>query len=344
MYYFDESLLKYEVGKVSGFIRNWCDSRESIMNVITVPYNSSNLFMEAVMHCIENGRRVMYITGEAEGKVSIINFIRKNTDFRDYSYLRGINSKPSSRLVVCSIERAGFIEDTFDLYIYDEIGSFSNTVPVMTLEHLLKHAGNSAKLICYSSEAVFKGAREITIPARSNGRPLAEPRVILTRLDMTREMPLSAFEFIEWSVKCNRKVVVYVPDAERVMLVQGYMKKYMSSVDCSDCRVLSYIKNETSSKTILNFFTMKRAVIITEDCSETFSDCMDTDVLVCFADDNSFSSKKLLYLLSRVGRRSEGRRGEAIFLASEATYDMEKAKDMARDFNKEAWETGLLKT
>jgi late competence protein required for DNA uptake (superfamily II DNA/RNA helicase) len=341
MYYFDESLLRYEVGKVSSFIRSWCGGRELIMNIVTVPYNSSNLFMEAIMNCIEDGRRVMYITGETEGNVNIINSIRKNTDFRDYSYVRSFKEKLSSRLIICSIEKASFIEAPFDLYIYDDIGSLSETAPVKTLEHLLNQGGNRAKLICCSAESIFKGAREISIPARNNGRPLAEPRIILTRLNLTKEMPITAFQFVEWSISCSRKVIIYVPHAEKVRAVQNYMSKYMSG---ENCVILSYIKEETSIKTAQNFMALKRAVIITDDCSETFADCMDTDILVCFTDDNSFSAKKLFYLLSRVGRRSEGRRGEAIFLASEDSYDMEKAKNMARDFNKEAWEIGLLKT
>lgn len=338
MYYFDENLHRSEIGKISRIVANWCRTREKIMNVVTVPYNSDSIFVEAILQCARYGKRVMYITSESEENISIINTIRKNTDFRNYSYIRNSKEINDSKLIVCSPEKLNYIDMSFDLYIYDDINSFSEFIPVKLLEKLILN--ESSRLICCSSYSVFKGEREIVIPARNNGRPLAEPRLISTRLDLKKEMPINAFQFIQWSVENQRRFIIYVPHAEMVESVYSYMVTYVKDIGGT---VLFSINNENSPRLLQRFMKKKGTVMITDDCGETFSDCRDTDVLVCKADDETFNSKKLLYILSRVGRRDEGRRGEVIFLGSGITLEMEKAKNMARYFNREAWETGLLK-
>ena len=65
--------------------------------------------------------------------------------------------------------------------------------------------------------------------------------------------------------------------------------------------------------------------------------------MVYFANDPEFNYKKLIYFCGSVGRGEKDWKGEVIFLSNEETEDMEKAKNITRNFNKEAWEMGLLK-
>ncbi|MDU5011609.1 MAG: competence protein ComF, partial [Clostridium botulinum] len=59
-------------------------------------------------------------------------------------------------------------------------------------------------------------------------------------------------------------------------------------------------------------------------------------------DKNKFNYKELIYLCGTVGRGEYDFKGEIIFLANTETVHMEKAKNIIRGFNKEAWELGFL--
>ena len=95
-------------------------------------------------------------------------------------------------------------------------------------------------------------------------------------------------------------------------------------------------------KVISNFKQIKKGIIITDSISENFSDMDDTDIIVYFADDIRFDYKKLTYLSARAGRSEKDFKGEVIFLANEETFNMIKAKDITRNFNKKAWDLGFL--
>lgn len=339
MYHFDAGTVNLEKTKLENFLTNWIYGRERALNIITAPYNSSRMLEKAIINAARNEKRIMYITSEKEGNISIINNLKRDTDFRDYTYIRNFKERTSSKLIVCSPERADFIEDSFDIYIYDDINSYMGFSPRNTLVDLISRSEHT-KLICMSSDSIIKGQREILLPLRENGRPLAEPRFVTTRLDISKSMPMSAFQYVEWSLKCHRKVIIYVPSSSAVDSVFSYMAEYVKSIKS---QVFKYRSEEKNQKPISSFMQIKSAIMITDDAGETFSDIKDADVMVCMADHEEFDSKKLFYINCRTGRGSDSRGSEAIFVAGEVSYDMEEAKNMARNFNMEAWQAGLLR-
>lgn len=72
-------------------------------------------------------------------------------------------------------------------------------------------------------------------------------------------------------------------------------------------------------------------------------DVKNVDIIVYFADSTEFKYKRLLFLCGKVGISNSGNLGETIFLSNTVTENMTKAKEIARSFNKLAWESGLLK-
>lgn len=338
MYHFDESPVNLENNKAGNFLASWIHGKERVLNIITVPYNSCMVLEKAILDAASDDKRIMYITSEKEGSISIISNLKRYTDFRDYTYIRNRKERSSSRLIVCRPERADFIEEPFDIYIYDDIHSYIGLNPKSTLINLISK-DKYAKLICMSADSIMDSGREILLPLRENGRPLAEPRFVITRMDILKSMPMSAFQYVEWSIRCRRKVIIYVPFPTAVDSVFSYMTQYIRTIRA---QVFKNKSEEKDQKSVSSFMQIKSAIMITDDTGETFSDIKDTDIMVCMADNEVFDSKKLFYINCRTGRGSDSRGSEAIFLAGEVSYDMEKAKNMARNFNMEAWEKGLL--
>jgi late competence protein required for DNA uptake (superfamily II DNA/RNA helicase) len=103
-----------------------------------------------------------------------------------------------------------------------------------------------------------------------------------------------------------------------------------------------YINGQSDEKLIYNFNRIKRAIIITDEYKDKFSGFDDTDIIIYFADNATFDYKKLIFFCGKAGRSDKIKSSEVIFLANQETWNMEKAKSIIRNFNKEAWEKGLL--
>lgn len=321
-------------------IMNWCKGKEPILNITAPPYSSSLIFLDTIIYFANQGKKVLYITGEEDKDIEIIENIKKTTDFRKYSYLRRNEVILNSNLIITNYEKAMKLKEEFNLIIYDDIRSFSKYSSCEIMEVVFKNYNNNNKVICYSSESVFKNAREIELPVRSNAMPIVEPRIITTRIDITKDMPYVIYEYLSWSMETNRRVVIYVYDKETVLTLNEYLHKFKNEL-CSN--LIPYIKNYSEKKSLLNFLKLKRSILITNDFDEPDSNISDIDVIVYYADDKRFTDKNLVYFCGKVGRGEKTDRGEVIFLGNVITKPMEKTKSITRHFNKEAWEMNLLK-
>ena len=74
----------------------------------------------------------------------------------------------------------------------------------------------STKLIVYSIESILNNKREIFLPVKDNRIPIMEPRTILTRIDINKDIPFVIYEYLKWSINSDRKVIICVPDEEKI--------------------------------------------------------------------------------------------------------------------------------
>jgi late competence protein required for DNA uptake (superfamily II DNA/RNA helicase) len=320
-------------------ILQWTKGQESILNVISVPYNSSEYFVATILFYTSINKNILYITDEDEEHIDILHKIKKNSDFKGYTYLRKPQVNSSSLLKVSSTLNSFDIQEKFDLVIYDDIRS----IPTIGSKHLsnllLSLVKDNGKILAYSTEGIFKNEKDILLPVRTNCLPLIEPRTILTRIDINKDIPFVIYDYLNWSINSKRKIIIYVPSSDKVSNIYDYFMRYHLSL-CVN--VFYYKEGESSSKIITNFKKTKKGIIITDSSCELFSDIDDTDIIVYFADDSKFDYKKLTYLSARAGRSEKDFKGEVIFLANEETFNMIKAKDITRNFNKKAWDLGFL--
>jgi len=325
--------------KISNNILKWFNGREQILNVISLPYNSSEIFLNAIFECINQGKKVLYITHEDENNIEIIELIKKLTSFRDYTYSKGKDEYINSILVLCDYDSAARLKESFDLVIYDDIRSFPKYSNYEIIDIMRCRIKSGGKLMTYSVESVFKMGSDLILPVSDNQLPMVEPRIITTRIDVNKDIPFVVYEYLNWSIDSDRKVIVYVPDDEKVENVSKYLSGYRKEFSKN---IFHSTNDDKNKKHLLNFNKSKKGILVT-DCFEDFlTDYKGVDVMVYFAEHKIFSYKKLVYFCGKAGRGEKFIRGEVIFLSSEKSDDMAKAKDITRRFNKEAWQEGLL--
>lgn len=325
--------------KVGESILNWSYGREKALNVIAAPYSSPIVFLKIILKYVEAPKRVLYITGESEDNIQIINLIKKHTDFREYSYVRNNIVFANSMLSVSNYKNAVKLKEAYDLVIYDDITSFTEYNNFEIMDLAIKCTKDTGRMIVFAVESIFKNQRDIIIPIRENKRPLVEPRYVLTRIDLNREMPYMIYEYLNFSVDSDRKVVIYLPDSRGVHNVFNYLLNFRNSLSKN---IMFYIHGESDEKVLYNFARIKRAILVTDDYKDRFVSLDDTDVIVYTADSAIFDYKKLVYFCGKAGRSDKLRTSEVVFLANSENYEMDKAKNIIRYFNKEAWEMGLL--
>jgi late competence protein required for DNA uptake (superfamily II DNA/RNA helicase) len=325
--------------KISESIFNWSLGRDKVLNLVSPPYNSVDILLKTILSYVSKGKKVLYVTGESEGLIQITGLIKRYSDFRGYAYVRN-NFIPSNTPVhICNYISALRIREEYDLVIYDDINSFPEYNNYEIIDLIIKCLKESGKGICLSVEEVFKNSRDIFVPIRSNKRPLPEPRYIITRIDLNKEIPYLLYDYLNFSVESNRKVVIYLPDSERVHSVYSYLSNLRNSLGKN---IMYFINGESDEKLVDNFTRIKKAILITDDYKERSEMLEDTDIIVYFADDTTFDYKNLVYFCGKAGRSDKLRSSEVVFLANSESYDMDKAKNIIRHFNKEAWEMGLL--
>lgn len=333
-------LIDNEKKKISKELIKWCNGKEKFLNIVTTPYNSSNILYEIILNSLETRKKILYITDEPEDNIEIINLIKKHSKFRNYRYLRGDYEDNSSDLIIANSTKLNSITDKFNLIVYDGICSvlkvsYNNLIKNMT--RLLNFGG---KIISYNFECIFNGIKEIILPIRDNGCPLVEPTLLKTKIDLNKDIPYVAYEYIKWSLESSRKVIIYVPDREKVKNVYNYLSNY-----CKDLArdVYCFLDNGLDDKEIKKFLNRKETIIITNDYINKDLDISNINVMVFFADNILFNYKKLVYICGKVGRKEKRHSGEVIFVAKDENLEIEKSKNIIRNFNKEAWEMELLK-
>lgn len=326
--------------KILKQIFDWSLGKEKFLNILSPPYNLSNTFIQIILEFTTNNKRVLYITNEEAGEVDILNKLKKKSSFRKYVYFKENSEYKDATLVIARHENLDKFNDEFDLVIYDDTKSFSLYSKENIAEAAIRKSKIYGKLIGCSIEGIFPNSREILLPVRENNYPMIEPKFVSTRIDINKDIPYVIYEYLEWSINYNNKVIVYVPDEERVMNVYKYLSKYCSKFSDS---TLYYIEGKSSNNILYKFINMKNGIIITDHFNDIDFHLNNINIMVFFADDKYFDYKKLVYFCGKVGRSERTLRGEVIFLGNYETEDIEKSKSIARYFNKEAWEMNLLR-
>ena len=324
--------------KVNLEILKWSKNGDYALNVVTVPYNTSDIFVETIFSMVNNNKRVLYISDEKEEDIELIKYFKNYTKFRNYSvFKRGVTSKAD--FIAISNDNLSFINDKFDLVIFNDINNFSKYKVDYIEKVLQNYKKDEGKVLSYAIEPVFKEMKEILVPVTEEGEPLCEPRIITTRLDLKKEIPYTLFEYLKWFLSAKRKIIIYVKSADDAEFIDDYMKKTKIN---EEVPIIKFLYERYDERAVKRFLLEKQGILVTDVYDKLCLRIKDVDIIVYRADEDYFNYKTLLYFCSKVSGSKSGKRGEVIFLSNNYSEDMEKARDIARNFNKEAWNNGLL--
>ena len=288
---------------------------------------------------VRSERKVLYVT-EDINNIEIIEALKNEYGFKKYTLVKEDSNYDKSLLVVCSFNQLLKIKGVYSLIIFDQ----SKVINEISADWFINYISNNfipkAKYIYFGIESIFSNCKEIILPARENLLPIVEPRFITTRIDLEKEIPFVAFDYLKWSLKEGRNVIIYAPNEEKVLHLYEYLNKLKE--DLSKQIAFDLKKNMDSKNYSKNFFS-KGAIIVTDNFNKSYDGLRDVDIMVFLADDPVFSYKKLVHFCGKVGRGERGKRAEVIFLSNSITEDMEMSKSITSGFNKEAWENNLFR-
>ena len=340
MYFYANLNLSREKDEISKEILSCSLKGEKRIDVVSMFYNTSDILISTIIAFVNEKKNILYITNEDINKIDIVYYIDKFSNLGEYIYTSETNySSVNEYFHICNHEIALKLEEKFDLVIYNEIRSFPKYSKQRIKKIVLKMCNLEGTAIAYSVENILSEGIPIMFTLKNNKIPVIEPRIITTRINLNIDIPLVVYEYLNWSIMSNRKVIIFTPDEEKSIAVFQCISNLKEKLSED---LFLYISKKSDADIPIEFMNKSKGIIITNDFEESYLEFYAVDVIVCFADDIKFTHKQLLYLSSKVGRYENIQRGEAIFLANVETIQMDKAKNIARKFNEKAWEKGLL--
>ena len=320
-------------------ILKWSMGNERYLNIVAPPYSSVKTLITTLYSYLLKSNRILYVTNEKINEIQIEEEL-KHLGFKNYTYVSKEDSNyKDSLLVLCSFEGMQNIKGEFKVVILDDSRAFPEYKGEDIVDLISKNYFHEAKYISFSLESIFEGFREIIIPVRENKLPMVEPRFLTTRIDLSKEMPYVAYEYIKWSLKAGRNVIIYVPTKDSVKQVFKYLSTFKET---NSKHIIYHVEGSLDERVIQNYSISKEVILITNDFKKVYSGVRENDIMVFFADNSQYNYKSLVHFCGKVGRGENIKRAEVIFLSNSISEDMETAKDITRSFNKEAWEMNLF--
>lgn len=325
--------LKYAVEKID----YWYKKNIRNLTIITVPFNTSCIFSDIINDLSKKGCRILYVWGKSKENRELVTTIREFNSEITHCYSEDKRSK--CQLTFIHYNNLEDIEDKYDLVIFDDITYFSN-LDVNELRYYLNMCNVLGKrVILYSIEKIALIGEKFELAAYNYKLPFAEPRVLTTRIDLNKDIPYSLYDYLRWFKDNNNKVAIYVPDEEKVHMIFDYFE---NKLKLSKVKVLKVIKDEEIKRCErVSKYKDKAIFIITNRYEELIESCYVDNIVVLFSDFEKFNYKNILYMCGQI-RNINYNSPEILLVSNSVSEDMDKAKDMAREFNKKVWEKRLL--
>lgn len=327
-----------EYSKAITSINQWYLKGIKLLNIITVPHNSTLIFSSVINEIAKKQGRVLYIHGHKHINKELVNHIKLiNTE---YTYQYVSKGEGLKNLNFTSFDDITEIKGFYDLCIIDDISTFSH-FSMDKLRALIEYMYlYSSKIITFSIERAIAMGQKLDLSVLNSNKPFVEPRIITTRIDLNKDIPYSLYDYLLWFKETRKKIVIFVPNDE---LVKETYELYKKLLKLKGNEITTLMKNEDTKK-IVNLTKIKDRVtfIVTSTFGEYLSDIKRMDSIILSAEDRHFTYKNIVYLCGEVGKESE-LLGEVLLVTNQETHQIERAKWITRDFNKKSWEKGFIK-
>ena len=327
-----EDDLKYAYDKID----YWYKKNIKFLTIITVPFNTACIFSDIIGKIAQNNEKVLYVWGKNEQNKQLINKIRDLNLSLTQSYIkRGISDTDLTFIHYDNIDK---IKGQYDLVIFDDITYFSNLSSINVRDKLEICANLGRRVLAYSIEKLALVGAKFELAAYNYKKPFVEPRVLPTRIDLNVDIPYTLYDYLKWFKENNHKVGIYVPTEEKVDMVYDY---FANKLKLSDVKIIKIAKSNQIKKCEGVSKDKNKAIfIVTNKIEELLECCYIDDIVVMFSDNENYGYKKILYTCGQI-RNMKAELPEVLLVANDISEEMDKAKNMAREFNKRVWEKRL---
>lgn len=324
--------LKYAVQKID----YWYKKHIKFLTIITIPFNTSCVFSDIIDKLSKERKKILYVWGKERENRELINSIREFNSQITYSYAK--NSDIDTNLTFIHYKNLKNIKKEYDLVIFDDITYFSGLRNDKLFEYVREYEHIGKRIIVYSIEKLPIIGEKFQLSAYNYEQPFVEPRVMTTRIDLNMDIPYSLYDYLKWFKDSNHKVAILVPDKEKVRNVYEYFEHKLK---LSGVKVIKVVeKSEIKRLERVLKYKDKSIFIITNQSEELLENCYIDDAVVIFSDSIDFNYKKILYICGAM-RNMNYNVPEVLLISNSISEEMDKAKDIARQFNKIVWEKSL---
>lgn len=304
------------------------ESKSKVLTIKTIPFNLISIFQNIILEVANVDGKILYIHGGEDN----------NNTYEQV--LLGNNIKNRNCVDIVNYRDTQNIKKRYDLIIFDDISSFSNISKETIRLKYEKIEDLSPKIILYTIEQIIKAGEKIEITCIYKRKPFVEPRFITTRIDLNKDIPYLLYEYLNWFIENDQKIIFYVPNNEKLNIIYEY---YSIKLKIDEAEIYKISKFD-DKKIIDDVLKQKnKATIIITDCIEAnFKENSKINAIVLFAENPKYTYKKFLYLCGEIGRVNT-ELPEVLFVSKEVTSEMDKVKSISSGFNKKKWERKSLR-
>lgn len=328
--------MKYkELSNLYKKINKWYDKKTKVLTIRTRPFNTFKIFIDIISKTIINGK-VLYVFCSDEE-----DYIKEKVNLLNESISENVKEELlEERLKCISIYDVSKNIEEYELVIFDDISLFSKVTNEYIRDAIESVYWKTNKIIIYSSEFIFPIGERTDFAYSIVEKPSIEPRVMGTRIKLEENIPLGLFEYFKWFKENKKIVLIMVPTEEKLNKVYNHYYNVLREIDV---RVVRFNKSQSVRfiDEIIQGYS-DSLFIITNCYGQYINNIPNINLVLLFADDLYYSYKKIVYLCTSIHNYDEVQ-SEAIMVSKELSEDMDKARQLTREFNKVLWEKEYLR-
>jgi len=328
-----------ELNKYNYFISKWYRGKRKILTIITSPYNTTLIYKELILFLLKENKRVLYVWDSEEINKELVYALKSKIKFT-YSYIS--KEEVNSQINFISFKNLHKIKHQYDFCIIDDISLFSKLTKTNirdAIEYLYLFC---KKISIYTIEKIINSGETIYISDLRRNSPFIEPRIMNTKVNLEEEIPYKLYDYLSWFKENKSKVIIFAPYEDNVNKIY---ENYTELLKAKDIKIIKFLKNDSPKKIEVLYKEKNKAVFVITNNIKDYSalNTSNINIVVLMSNNTLFTYKKLVFLCAEAGKNSNRTLGEIILVSKILSEDMEVAKNMTRNYNKEIWEKGLLK-
>lgn len=307
----------------SKVLKNYLDGKNTLIYAVTGA-GKTELVYEVIAHVLSQGLMVGFVIPRKDVVIELASRLKRAFPSVDTAVVYGGHTnKIEGQLIILTSHQLYRYPDFFDLLIFDEIDAFPY-VDNALLEKMFVQSvhGHYVLMSATPSRKEIKTFQEkgtlLTLFERFHRHPLPVPKIAIY---------FWGVEYIYLIKKChqwnkeNKPFLVFVPIISQAKTIFQILNLFIKNGE------YVHSQRENRDDLIANFKKRKISFLVTTSVLERGVTIENLQIIIFNAHHPLFTSKVLIQMSGRVGRKFNYPNGEIIFLAARKTKEMQEAID-----------------